>query len=129
MHLGVGSRLVRRRLWALICWLVVMGEGSLVAPADKPSVASGATPLHGAPAPGAPNRDFSWSPSTLVSEPSKFLPHTSSRWPILAKKFGDAVGGVAEPKWLIPLRFFRLREQQNVIAAVDACTLPISSVP
>ena len=36
----------------------------------------------------------------------------------MAKKFGDAVGGVAEPKWLIPLRFFRLREQQNVIAAV-----------
>ena len=55
--------------------------------ADEPSGASASTPLMpGAPAAVAPSSDLSWSPSTHVSVPSEFFAHTSSKWPIFAKK-------------------------------------------
>jgi hypothetical protein len=44
------------------------------------------SPEAGTPAADAPNNDFSWSPSTHVSDPSEFFAHTSSKWPNFAKK-------------------------------------------
>jgi hypothetical protein len=66
--------------------LVAVSVSGLASCSDEPPCDSD-PPRPEAPA-AAPafSNDFSWSPSTHVSVPSEFFAHTSSKWPIFAKK-------------------------------------------